>query len=427
MRSAGFGAAVALLVLFAIASDAYAQAPGYSNTGGTIQFGPAPTPSAPPASVGGGANPVTSPRRSSTPPPAPGGGKLIPPEKGGPKIIHEPAGKLRRSCKTTVRHGVRTRTCRYRRGGKLVRKCTTRRGKRTCRFYKHGVAQKVCVKRRGKKARCRSLLKGAASATGGPAVSAPLAKAAAKYSSGVNNPLNPSVVRFYLNGRGWCSGTMVLNGVVLTAAHCLFANVHDGRGSYGYYDINKMLVVPGNTWTASGNVGKWGVYRVANAFVPNAWKNEDGGQDWGLVVLQPDSTGRHAGQYTGLYGLTWNAQFPVGTRIIRSGYPASYSFNTAAWGYGGYQWYCDMRWDGETNNNFPYTWSSYNIATGLCEMNGGSSGGPVWALLPNGSWTIVGVNNRGYDGANGFGTWGISSYFDNRFGAFWNGVMSQIS
>ena len=427
MRLAGFGAAVALFVAFAVASDAYAQDLGYSNTGGSIQSGQAaPAPSSPPASVGGGASPLTSPQRSSTPPPV-DDPKTVKPGKGGQKVISDPVGRLRRSCKTTVRHGVRTRTCKFRRGGKLVRKCVTRRGKRTCRFYKHGVAQKVCVKRRGKARKCRSLLTGAASATGAPALSPAVAEAAAKYSSGVNNPLNPSVVRFYLDGRGQCSGTMVLNGVVLTAAHCLFANRTDGRGQYGYYDINKMLVVPGNTWTSTGNVGKWGVYRVANAFVPNAWKNEDGGQDWGLVVLQPDSTGRHAGQYTGLYSATWNARFPVGTRIIRSGYPASYSFNSAAWGYGGYQWYCDMRWDGETNNNNAYTASSYNLVTGLCEMNGGSSGGPVWALLPNGSWTIVGVNNRGWDGSNGFGTWGVSSYLDDRFGAFWNAVMSQIS
>lgn len=425
MRHRGFGAAVAALAVVVGVSDAHAQAPGFSNTGGTIQSGQALPNAFSTATVGGGANGQSDPLRPATPPPAPGGGLVDLPSGGEPQVVGNPAGKLRRSCKTAVRRGARTRICRYRRGRELVRRCATRRGTRTCRFYDNGVAQKVCVKRRGRKARCRSLLAGAASASA-PAAAAPLARSAAKYSSGLTNPLNPMIVRFYLAGQGWCSGTMVLNGIVLTAGHCLFANQQDGKGRYGYYDPGQMLVVPGNTWTANGNVGQWGVYRVARTFVPNAWANDDGGQDWGIAVLQPDTTGRHAGEYTGLAAATWGAQFPYGTRIIRAGYPASYAFATPQWGYGGYQWYCDLRWDGETNNNWSYTASSYNLVTGPCEMNGGSSGGPVWAQLPNGSWTIVGVNNRGYDGTDGFATSGISSYFDDRFGAFWHAVMNSI-
>ena len=60
-------------------------------------------------------------------------------------------------------------------------------------------------------------------------------------------------------------------------------------------------------------------------------------------------------------------------------------------------------------------------------MNGGSSGGPVIAYIPgSGQWSIIGVNNRGDNGTNGFANFGISFYFDDSFGQFWNAVMAQI-
>lgn len=59
-------------------------------------------------------------------------------------------------------------------------------------------------------------------------------------------------------------------------------------------------------------------------------------------------------------------------------------------------------------------------------MNGGSSGGPVFVQFPDGSWSIVEVNNRGRDREDGYGANGISSYFDDRFGQFWNSVVGQL-
>lgn len=60
-------------------------------------------------------------------------------------------------------------------------------------------------------------------------------------------------------------------------------------------------------------------------------------------------------------------------------------------------------------------------------MNGGSSGGPVFLHAADGSWRIIGVNNRGWDGANGFSTGGISFWMDNDFGNFWNSTLNAIN
>lgn len=60
-------------------------------------------------------------------------------------------------------------------------------------------------------------------------------------------------------------------------------------------------------------------------------------------------------------------------------------------------------------------------------MNGGSSGGPVFVQLTDGSWRIVGVNNRGHSLSDGYGAEGISFYFDERFGVFWNSVINYLN
>ena len=78
------------------------------------------------------------------------------------------------------------------------------------------------------------------------------ARSSALYSSGTTNPLMSAVVRFYYSGsptvtKGWCSGTLLTRGIVLTAAHCLYANRTDGHGEYGYYPAAQMSVTPGNT------------------------------------------------------------------------------------------------------------------------------------------------------------------------------------
>jgi hypothetical protein len=222
----------------------------------------------------------------------------------------------------------------------------------------------------------------------------------------------------------------LLAGIVLTAAHCLFGNRSDPNpdGSYGYLPTSQFVVTPGNYVDANGRArAPYGNWAVDNAFVPHGWTNEDGGLDWGIVVIRPDANGSYPGDLTGTYTARWNVIIPRGARFCKVGYPYSGPFKSAAWWFGNGQYYCDNRWDGENANNWAYTISSFNLVIGPCEMNGGSSGGPVFVQLRDGSWTIVGVNNRGHGRADGYGAVGISFYFDERFGEFWNSVIGQLS
>jgi hypothetical protein len=306
---------------------------------------------------------------------------------------------------------------------KLSKRCITRRRVRTCRYYSRGRLVKVCTKRPRHKQHCRRF-----HSTTAPGPASSRSVLYARLNSGYTNPLLPPVVRFYKDNDGWCSGTLVLRGIVLTAAHCLFANRTDGHGSYGYYPASSMVVVPGNTIDSAGrSKAPYGVWQVQQVYVPQRWADEDGGVDWGIAVIAPDGSGHYPGDYTGTYPAYWGAHFPYRSRIFRVGYPYSGPFRGASWFYGHGQYFCDNRWDGENGNDNAYTASSYNLLTKPCEMNGGSSGGPVFVQFSDGTWGIIGVNNRGLDGDNGFGLYGVSMWLDDRFGAFWNAVIGGLN
>jgi Trypsin-like peptidase domain len=354
---------------------------------------------------------------------------------GSAQVSHAPVpgrhpGSLGRHRPTRLPSGSRTPPRRVK--AKLVKRCKTRHHVRTCTFRRGAVIVKICRKRRHHREHCvkhkqSQIVK--AFASGRPA-----AKIAARLGSGYTNPLMPAVVRTYFEQspvptKGDCTGTIVQRGVILTAAHCLFANHVDGNGQYGFFPVDQMWVAPGNHPDASGrDVTEYGVWRIARTYVPTGWQQDDGGLDWGIIVVAPDSSGHYPGDYTGTYAARWDAQLPVGTEFFNVGYPASGGFRTAQYFYGGGQYFCDTTWDPPyASNNDSYTNSSYNIDLYPCEMNGGASGGPVFAKLGDGTWWIVGVNNRGVNRSDGYGAYGITMYMDDRFGEFWRSVQADIN
>ena len=313
---------------------------------------------------------------------------------------------------------------------KLKKSCKKKRGKRVCKYKRGGKLVKVCVKRKHRKQRCRKV---AGRSAAGPGRQA---EASSLRNHGYTNPLMPAVGRFYWEPRGgWCSGTLVRRGIVLTAAHCLYADQHSGKdfGTTNFYmqDRGAVDFVPGNY--ASGGQGQapYGVWRATRSWVPQGWAatgaSQDQGLDWGIVELAPDANGNYPGDTVGSWSAYWNAQLPVGTHFYNVGYPASGAFNTAEWNFGNGQYFCDSTWDGLNDNGGALSGNSFTIVNTPCYMNGGSSGGPVFAEFNDGSWGIVGVNNLADSAGNApgrFATTNFTFWMDDRFGQFWNSIFN---
>jgi hypothetical protein len=317
---------------------------------------------------------------------------------------------------------------------KLKKSCKKKRGKRVCKYRRGAKLVKTCVKRKGRKQRCRRAGRSSTAAAGRQA------EAASLRNHGLTDPIMPAVGRFYWAPRGgWCSGTLVRPGIVLTAAHCLYADQHagaDNGGATNFYmqDAGAIDFVPGNYVSGGQGVAPYGVWRVARSWVPQGWTatgaNQDQGLDWGVVELAPDANGNYPGTTVGTWSAYWGASLPVGTHFYNVGYPASGGFNTAEWSFGNGQYFCDSTWDGLNDNNGPLSGQSWAILNSPCYMNGGSSGGPVFAEFNDGSWGIVGVNNLADSAGNApgrFATINISFWLDDRFGQFWNSIFNAGS
>ena len=73
-----------------------------------------------------------------------------------PSVPAAPGGRLNVSCRRSGHGAKRKRTCRYRRGGVLVRVCVSTRRTRVCRLRSNGRVVRVCTKKKGRRQHCRA-------------------------------------------------------------------------------------------------------------------------------------------------------------------------------------------------------------------------------------------------------------------------------
>jgi V8-like Glu-specific endopeptidase len=256
-------------------------------------------------------------------------------------------------------------------------------------------------------------------------------------SEGFGNDV-PAVGEIYLNGDPHCSGTLVANGIVLTAGHCVMP-----PRSCQYYPASSLTFVPDETVLPDyGNLtyAPYGYFQVVNTVTTQSWCDGDAGGDWAFMELAPDANGYQAGQYTGTWTIYQNIS-PIG-RTWLAGYPGEGVFATPDY-YSGYaQYHSDTTWDGDYISAGYAGFSSKPIILYRSSMTGGSSGGAVINQLSDGSWGIGGVINIGflhqcpdnscragqpnYTGPNYWGDWEGSVYFDSDISAFYQAMLSYF-
>jgi V8-like Glu-specific endopeptidase len=313
--------------------------------------------------------------------------------------------KSRKPDGTACRRQGRVRRCETVRGGALASVCVTSRRTRTCTHYRDGRPARRCV-RTGGRNHCRTLQRAVGRAStmtwnGWPGTTV--------------NPLG-KIVTVDAAGKTWvCSGTMVSRTLMLTAAHCLFDTSYH----------KKVYFAPGASAAATGSIAMpLGNWEASNWWVPDGYRlNKDNSLDFGLVEIPP-AGGRYIGDITGSFSITPNLKWSTGKRVRLMGYPASGFWASAAGFFGNGQYACDANWD----EGYSTSGTGYDLWA-TCTMNGGSSGGPWFALDANNQWTIAGVNSRCYDATGNKcvpkAQYMITSYIDSRFYTFWNNVNAQ--
>ena len=306
---------------------------------------------------------------------------------------------------------------------------------RVCTYYKDGHAYKRCTKKlRAKKYACKNLggqLRNVAAAEPGRRI-------ASISNQGWANPVVPAIGRFYLNGQGWCSGTLVLRGVVLTAGHCIYANgvdrAPDGTSNH-YYDFHNMVFTPGNRINPSDpftGLTSFGNWTVKNMWTTTAWQGNDQTRDWALVELNPDANGKYPGDTTGTFPVYYGMQLHVGQQLQAIGYPASYLFASTQFFTGNGQFFVTSSITDSAGCASGISCASVFVKYDSV-MTGGSSGGPIFYLDSDNQWKLSGVVNRGLTKCqcnappnNDYGLWQLTAYMDSTLNDFYADVINQI-
>jgi V8-like Glu-specific endopeptidase len=219
---------------------------------------------------------------------------------------------------------------------------------------------------------------------------------------------SPPVGRLYFRdargGNYVCSGTVVAQDLVLTAAHC----VTSGRG-----DNRHFAFVPAQ----QGSRAPYGVWYSEKALYYRYFRtHEFYPLDYAFVILAAQNGGRHVGDVTGKERIAYD----VGDgEKLSVGYPAEGDyFGRYCRGASCYQYFClspvgdYASWGGR--------W--YEVGFG-CHASGGHSGGPVFQTIEAVRY-VVSVNSNGptlqYD------AYGDRRFTKNIWGPYFNSWVKTL-
>ncbi len=230
---------------------------------------------------------------------------------------------------------------------------------------------------------------------------------------------------FNINGSPFvCSGSMILPGLLVTAAHCVF---EFGTNSSAGWHTN-FVFVPAR----SGNKLPYGSWTALTERIPTTYYNGTDtcttrgvvcNNDIAIITMAPNANGKLPGSVVGWYGYGWN-----GYSYVSSFGGASLSSLTQL----GYPVAFDQGIRMERNDGVGAYWTSGNLQNTLLgsALTGGASGGP-W-LVNFGARPVLSSSASLGNAANSNVVEGVSSWLyttvgTNTWGASWFGQNVEYS